>query len=301
MDGRVVERGAHHQVWELPVQRGEPSRPPRRVVELQTGMNRWNQAAGEWEAAPERINLFAGGAIANYGQYDVEFADNLNVQDPIKIRLPDGNAIKAGVLALAYRHVDDYVVIANIQDCVGDVAGNEVTYRNVVAEGGGDGKYILTKASCEQFVIIREQLPPPAAFGLPYNSVLEVVTAFDGVAPHRVSKEVLRPEVAAGAGNVGVPSLVDEHLDFGSMLMPTEQRFPQEAIPSQAPALLKIGSHYGGDGRWSSSWNMRNLKKCHVPCRGIATRRRRRCNPEKTVTPSSACCGNLRAESLSGK
>ena len=216
-ESTVVERGPNHLIWNIENEKGDR---PRSIVVLETGMNRWNAETKKWEISPAEIKSSLDGAVANFGQYSVAFAPNLNVLNAIKVILPDGGQLKGGVIGLAYRHIDQYVVIANLQDCEGEIIGNEVVYRDVFKEISADVRYVLTKASFEQFIVIHEHLLSPEDYGLPVNSVLEVITEFnDPPDPQRMS-ELVQAELPSGNQSAGRPGILDEKLDFGSMLMP---------------------------------------------------------------------------------
>ncbi|MBP8258513.1 MAG: hypothetical protein KA118_02475, partial [Verrucomicrobia bacterium] len=101
----ILERGPHHQViqstrWALDA---EGAWAPRvsTYTQLETGLNYLDQ--GQWRAAVEQIELYAGGAVARQGQQAVIFARNLLAPEgTIDLGTVDGVRLRSRPLGLAY-------------------------------------------------------------------------------------------------------------------------------------------------------------------------------------------------------
>ncbi len=229
----VIERGPHHQVSERIVAitdaKGKVVERKSTVVELQTGLNRWDESGKQWVLADATIEIVPEGGVVRGLQYGVAFAANLNAPEAIKVTLPDGSRLSGGPLALAYRSIDQYVVIAEVGDSTGVIQGTTVTYPSVFQKFPGiDVRYVVAKNSFEQFLIIRQKLPPPSAYGLPDTSVLELLTEFVNPPEPDKQAEVWQEEVPANGGGQTRPSIVNDSLGFGGMRMPVGRAFATE-------------------------------------------------------------------------
>jgi hypothetical protein len=181
----IVERGANHNVWEkLSYEMGPDGKVvPRthRYVELASGMN-YKDANGQWRKSKEVIESYPGGAIAQNGQYQVIFANNLNSYGAIDVQTPDKKRLRSNILGLMYHDTatDKAVLIAQVQDSEGElISANQVLYPDAFQGIKADVRYTYRKGSFEQDVILREQPPTPESFGLdPNTTELEVMTEF---------------------------------------------------------------------------------------------------------------------------
>jgi hypothetical protein len=189
----VVERGGNYNVWQRETYEAGPNGQVfthvHKVRELGSGMN-YQNADGQWAASQEQIQAYANGAIAQNGQYQVIFADNLNSTGAIDQQTPDGKRLRSNILGLAY--YDDStgqsVMIAQIQDAQGElISANQVLYPNAFTGVKADVRYTYKKGSFEQDVILREQPPTPESLGL--NSAtteIEVMTEFIDPPPETI-------------------------------------------------------------------------------------------------------------------
>ena len=182
---RVVDIGANHRVWQREIYEIGPGgrivSRPHRYQELATGLN-YQDAQGRWAESKELIETYMGGAIARQGQYQVIFANNLNSNGAIDQQTPEGQRLRSNILGLAFtdKSSGQSVLSAQIQDAYGELIGaNQVLYRNAFSGVQADIRYTYKKASFEQDILIRAQLPTPESYGLKSETTeLEVLTEF---------------------------------------------------------------------------------------------------------------------------
>src|SRR6266516_2651615 len=215
-----VDAGPHHRTWQnVKVEHdelGQQVTTTNSYVELATGMNVWSATEGKWVAASDEIELVDGGAIAARTQHKVIFQPNLNdSQPPIDLYLPDGRPLRSKIVGLAYTEHDTgrSAFISELKDSVGQVVGrNQVVYPDAFKSVKADVSYTVTQCFLEQDVILREQLPAPAAMGLnPKTARLELWTEFfNGPDPEKSTRAILRSDGETDQ---------DDTLNFGSMQM----------------------------------------------------------------------------------
>jgi hypothetical protein len=123
-------------------------------------------------------------------------------------------------------------MIAEVKDCMGTVAGNQVLYEDAFTDVHIDVHYTCRRICIEQDVILRERPPLPAEFGLdPRTTRLQVYTEF--LSPPKPVTRLERRRRADGS------EAVDENLDFGVMGMGRGKAFrlnrrgPYEDVPVQ--------------------------------------------------------------------
>ena len=123
-------------------------------------------------------------------------------------------------------------MIAEVKDCMGTVAGNQVLYEDAFTDVHMDVRYTYRRSGIEQDVILRERPPLPAEFGLdPRTTRLQVCTEF--LSPPKPVTRLERRGRADGS------EAVDENLDFGVMGMGRGKAFrlnrrgPYEDVPVQ--------------------------------------------------------------------
>jgi RHS repeat-associated protein len=180
----VVDQGANHNVWEKTSYELAPDgtlhAKTHRYTELASGLNYWNN--GQWTPAQEQIEPFSGGAVAQQGQYQVIFANNLNSQGSIDCQTVDGKRLRSNILSLEYYDptTGQSALIGQVQNSQGEIiSANQVLYQNAFSGVNADVRYTYNKSGFEQEVILRAQLPAPEAFGLSSaSSELAVCTEF---------------------------------------------------------------------------------------------------------------------------
>lgn len=152
-------------------------------VQLEGGLN-YQDANGNWLPSSDQIELQPGQAVAQHGQYQVTWAANINTYGAISVTGPDGTTSRSHVLGIAY--VDPAsgtnAVIATIKDSIGAVNGNQVFYQDAFQGVLADIRYTYGKAAFGQDIVLREQLPDPAALGFNPSTVeVQVMTEFVGL------------------------------------------------------------------------------------------------------------------------
>ena len=182
---QIVDQGPNHRVWQRVTQvAGADGKLYPRVekyTELASGLNYIN-SSGQYAPSRELIEPAADGALAQFGQFQVAFGNNLNSEGVISHTLANGKRLVSNVLGLAYydQASGREVMIAGVQDSLGEIiSSNQVLYPNAFAGVSADVRYTYTKSALEQEVILREQPPAPEAYGLDSATTeLEVYTEF---------------------------------------------------------------------------------------------------------------------------
>ncbi|MDE3068896.1 MAG: hypothetical protein KGJ60_15290, partial [Verrucomicrobiota bacterium] len=190
----------------------------RAYVELAKGLN-YLGTNGQWLPSREEIVAYPGGAVAQFGEHRVIFANNINSSGAIDLQMPQtngspgGSEMKSDILGLAYYDPasGQSVLIAQVHDSQGQIVGsNDVVYPDCFQGLKANVVYKYTLAGLSQDVVLLEQPPSPESFGLSATScVLQVLTEFT---------EAPVPVIRNVAAIPGSP-MTDETLDFGTMKM----------------------------------------------------------------------------------
>jgi len=226
----VIERGPHHSVmasvtWTTNPITGKTFARTNCYTALATGMNRLQD--NRWVPASTEIEVVPGGAIARNAAYTVSFAANLAAPGAIDCTTPDGKRLRSSIIGLSYfdAATGDSVLIAELKDSAGELlpSGNQVLYPAAFTNLLADVLYTVTRAGLEQCIILREQPPSPAEFGLdPRTTRLEVLTEFldppipaitTAVVPSRAARSSQGTQVTAASD----PPLTDQTVSFGAM------------------------------------------------------------------------------------
>jgi|GEM_PF-759283 len=228
----VVERGRDHRVWERvttnTLHDGRVVTNKSGYVELATGMHYFRD--GEWQESRDVIELVANGAVAHHGPCPAAFSANLRAPGAIEI-VSDGLRFRSNPLGIAYTDAGSgrSVMLAELQDCVGElIPPNQIIYRNAFDGLNADVLYIYRKDGLEQFVILRENPPPPAAYQMNEATVrLEAWTEFmDPPVPAR-QENLLRQETDPAARQAMIePDFRDQTLNWGALSMGPGGAFP---------------------------------------------------------------------------
>jgi hypothetical protein len=212
----VGARNANSQTWFKVITAQDTNGATRcytnfAYVEVASGLNYWDATSQQWLASKEEIDGYAGGAIAQFGQHKVIFANNLNAADAIDLQTPDGKELRSHVLGLSYYDSSsgNSVLIAQIKDCQGQIVGsNQVIYTDAFTGVNADVRYTYTRAGLEQDIILQTQPPSPQNYGLnPATTRLQAFTEFLNP-PQPTINTFTQPN-----------GTVDEMLDFGAMKM----------------------------------------------------------------------------------
>ncbi len=208
-------------------------------VELATGLNYAGPSG--WLASKAEVDAYPGGAVFQYAQHKVIFANNLNTAGAIDLQTPDGKELRSTVIGLSYYSLASAktVLIAQAQDSQGQIVnGNQVLYTNAFQGVRANVRYACTKAGLSQTIVFLAQPPPPEAFGLSSAScVLQVLTEFTAAPTPVIRTWPARP--AAGA------PLPDDSLDFGVMKMVRGKAFMSGTNSPSAP-VMKQWTTQGG-------------------------------------------------------
>ena len=245
----VFERGPHSTRWEytLPMLGldGQVTNVPQRYVQLESGLN-YRDPQGRWQASGMEIELAPGGAQWVRGQQQVTFSAELNEVGAVQVRTAEGQLLKTRILGLAYYDLDtgQSVLIAELQNSTGELLPNkrQVLYPNAFTDVAADVRYTVTRSSFEQDIVLREQPPSPADYGLSPNAVLEVLTEFfdpptpaeETRAPAAASQLVATNRLAVGAAT---PAPVGDRLTFGSLSVGEGRAFLLEGTDPGVPIV----------------------------------------------------------------
>jgi len=92
----VVSNDANSRIWQRETYETLPSGQIvtnfHSYTELASGLNYWD--GQQWLPSKEEIDAYAGGAIAQYGQHKVIFANNLNSAGAIDLHKGVSNCLK---------------------------------------------------------------------------------------------------------------------------------------------------------------------------------------------------------------
>jgi len=175
--------------WESNAITGKLSIRTNSYTELATGSA--HLLNGTWVDSSDQITITKTGAEATNSQHQVRFFGNINTSNAITLTLPEGDKYLASTpIGLSYF---DYasgksVLIAELKDSVGQLLppGNQVLYPEAFTDISADLLYINSVSGFEQLVVLREQLPSPAEWGLdPETTLLQVITEFINPRSHK--------------------------------------------------------------------------------------------------------------------
>jgi hypothetical protein len=209
---------------------------------------------GQLAESREEIEIVpAGGAIAQKGQHSVTFAANLNTSGAISLQTPDGKLFRSHILGLAYTDGGNgnSVMIALIKDSIGQlVAPNQIIYPDAFTGFKAHARYTYTKAGLEQDIILEENPPAPADYGLnPATTRLEVYTemleAPAGIKETSILTRTPDPE----RQTMVEPDLTDDFLNFGAMHVGRGNAFPlnnpeENAAPTGKKYEIREGRQF---------------------------------------------------------
>jgi hypothetical protein len=210
-------QAANQNVWQKIVQQTDEQgnvtyQTNNAYTELATGLN--HLVNGQWVASKEEIDISADGssALATNGQHQAYFPGDI-YSGQIELVTPEGKQLFSRPVGLDYFDGTNSVLIAELTNSTGEIlsSGNQVTYTNAFTGFGADIRYTYTKAGFEQDIILREQPPSPASFGLnPDTTRLQVLTEFF---------DPPQPTVSATTVPTDAGDLENDNLDFGVMQM----------------------------------------------------------------------------------
>ncbi|HVU27303.1 MAG TPA: hypothetical protein VHG71_06150 [Verrucomicrobiae bacterium] len=211
---QIVQRDGNSQVWQRTTYETAPDGTQlphlHQYTELASGLNHW--VNGQWVASSEHIDILPDGtAAATNGQHQAYFPGDI-YEGQIELVTPDGQHLYSRPLGLGYDDGTNTVLIAELTNSLGEVAGdNQVVYPNAFVGIKADLRYTYTKAGFEQDIIIREQPPAPEDFGMEtMNTKLQLLTEFFNPP---------QPKITANSMRTQAGTITDDNLSFGAMQM----------------------------------------------------------------------------------
>jgi RHS repeat-associated protein len=189
--GVLVGQDANRRVWNRAVAFTNADQKvtyrTNTTVEMASGA-RYKDAQGLWQPSQETIKLTPNGAAAATNGYHKAFfeADVAagGTDGSVHIISGDGKHLRSRFLGIAYHdfHLTESntVLIAELTNSIGVIAGNTVCYSNATTDFRTDIRYTYRKEKIEQDILIRE-VPNalPEDFGLnPATTRLEIWTEF---------------------------------------------------------------------------------------------------------------------------
>lgn len=203
------------------------------IVEIGAGMNRWDQSSGQWVKCNPVLLTSSNGIVGQGARHLARFPANLNTFGGIQVQLPGSDSwLKMHLLGLFYEDPATHtnVLIANVQDCAGQVIGDHVYYFDAVAGLQADVRYSYTQSGLSQDILFRSRLPSPAAFGLSADSVrlLAITEIVEGPEPQITDRTWQSAKTIED----------DQELDFsGGMRMVPSWAFRLGSEASQQPGI----------------------------------------------------------------
>lgn len=183
---------------------------------------------GRWVESSDQISITPTGAQATNAQFSVAFLGNANSANALNVTLPEGRILTSGVLGLAYwdTATDNSVFFALIKDSNGQLlpSGHEALFQDCFTGTLADLLYVTSVSGLDQMVILREQLPSPALWGMsPESTMVQVITEWstNGPAPRVIPTQTLGGR--------------DDHLDWGVMQMPQGYAFAVGSETNKVP------------------------------------------------------------------
>jgi len=228
----VTEIGANYRRWAcvtaVPDARGRLHYVTNSYVELQDDMYHIRQGASgpEWAPSHTVIEAFPGGAVAQQGEVQMIFANDLATAGAIDAQTPAGR-FRSQIVGLSYADpaLQTNILIAQVKSCQGQIiAPNQVIYPDALV---GDGftasvRYTYRSSGWEQDVLIEDptSLVAPEAYGLNSSSptlALQVITEFLDPPVPALTSQVLTTDQGA--------VYQDDQVDWGLMKLQSGKAF----------------------------------------------------------------------------
>lgn len=209
----TLERGPHHKVIAavrlVTNSVGGVEVLTNRVTIVANGLHR-RQGEAWADASPTLVKSNAAFYYVG-AAFEARFPATLN-SEALQIRMPDGERLEMTVIGLAYFDwtLQTNVLIGGIiEKPAAIVESNQVAYADCFDDVRGDVIYRCEKGAIRQNINVREQLPPPEAWGLNATSTFLVVLSEIHQGPRAQIRKKSFPSLA------GV--LADEDIRIGSM------------------------------------------------------------------------------------
>jgi hypothetical protein len=191
---------------------------------------------GQYVDSVEEIDPTPTGAQATQGRYQVQWTGNANTAGgAVTLTTADNKTLISSVYGLAYSDTasGSNVMLAQLQDCTATIVGaNVLVYSNAFNNLSADLRYTYRKAGLSQDVILRQQPPSPAVYGLnPATTRLQVLTEFfNPPAPDKAT--VINSNISD-----------DRILNFGDMQMGVGNAFLFQSNSTTRPGA-SVGKHW---------------------------------------------------------
>jgi hypothetical protein len=238
-DFAVTSRGAHSSVWSRSIQEKTPSgrvvTRTRSYTELGGGLNYWSAEQNAYLPSTSEIEILNGFGVARHGQMKVTWSPNANTAGAIDVETSDGKRFRSHVLGLALTDgkTGASFFFATIKDCIGEVAGNQVIFRQAFEGFSADLVYTYTPGGMEQDLVIHQDLPDPTqppwnladVTNLRFECYTELLEAPEASVTATSLNQEENPALRA---LMTEPSFTDVTLNFGSTLMGSGIAFPSD-------------------------------------------------------------------------
>jgi len=211
----ISERGPHHRVWQRVVSEQRPdgttAQRVARYTELATGLHYKNEL-GLWTESQSQFELFAGGAIAREGPFQLIVSPDLTDEPTVDLQTPDAKRLQISPRWLAFfnRDTQQSSMIAAVKPC-----GGQLIERNVIAfMDAFDSAFAALRLTYQSWGIESDVI-----FLAQSDALRPEASGFDANSPGLVLEmwsEVLAwPEPMSLATNELGNGLRDVHLSFG--------------------------------------------------------------------------------------
>lgn len=153
----------------------------RGYVHLELGLNYLDEA-GELRPSDPLIEAFPDGAIARQSATKVIFSPDLDAAGAVDLITPGQVRLRGTPIGLAYFDAasGQSILLAETHSSKGKiVAPTKIVYENFLDDVKADAVYEISKSGLMQTIVIKEDIAPPSAYGLPDATTrLEVLTEF---------------------------------------------------------------------------------------------------------------------------
>lgn len=175
----IVSRGPHTQIWQSISTTydaiGDPHPLTNTIVQLQTGLNRWDAINKTWVNAEPDFQADEAQYSANKLQYPVKISKNANDNAgaiSIQTGPQDGLTLKCIGMAYYSAKAGQSAYIALIKNSLAQQVKNGVfIWADAFAGVHADIRCQVSLDSVENDVILKEQLPDPIVYGFKEDDV----------------------------------------------------------------------------------------------------------------------------------
>lgn len=223
---KVLEEGPHHRtlevVYEMINELGEIQPETNKYTVVETSLNYWSPENNKFLPSSPSLELANGNALALKTRHQAIFSpDILDENGVVDLQMPDTKRLRFRCIGIAYAVPGiASVFIAETKSSNGELLGDrEVVYPSAFEGLSADIRLRHEKASIEQDIILRRQLPPLNLFNLSTfadDLFVQVWTEF---------LETPTPEIHPREISTGRRTISDCYIDFGSMQIPSGKAF----------------------------------------------------------------------------